>query len=171
MNRSELEFAEAILAQPVRMCGMRHENVMRGADGEALYQPGTLRPEYVPECPQDLKHLGCPHFQQVLGEEFFRALRSMDDGAKELGELHRIQRRQASLDGHVRYARMGTEAEIRVQKILDIDTGELNAAPFLAEFNENCRRIEELRVILLEKVRGAISRLRAPELEGGVETA
>jgi hypothetical protein len=172
-ERSALERTERILAQPVRMCGIAHEDASRDHSGKALFDEYDLEEDGVeeresdvmilPECVAAMKHLGCPHFRKLYGEALsdgLTVLAAVDpDSAPAVAELNAIQDAQATLDEKVRAARLGSKEDILADRIPDAETAERNAAPFVKEFHANCRRIEALRVGLLEKIANA---LRAP---------
>ena len=164
----DLAAAERLLARAVRQCDARHENAVRDPAGNAMFDTYE-KPDggeemdliVLPECDDERKHPGCPHFKALYDAIVFPALRWLAETDAECGALTNrlaaLNADQLRVDALIRDARIGTEEDRRANKIPHADAAEANAVPYVETFRRNNRDIETVRIPLLAKLREAIA--------------
>lgn len=158
-----LREAEELLLRPIRACKLAHETPLREENGsmrlrlleitelEEEWHYGQKTIAYVNECPDAVKHPGCPHFMEQFQKRIVPVLQRLGKSDAECitleNELLSCYENQKTHDRLVREAR-SIEEEI---------AGERNALEPVEQFEITCARIDTLKTLALEKVRAAIS--------------
>lgn len=151
---SELTTAETLLSRKIIRCDIAHEDVDRDEKGLPILY-GSFRAE----C--SVQHFACPHFLDQYVDRINSALEILTnkcdvDCTEIILNFQVLANRQIRVDNRVRAARTGIDGK-NLNPHPSAEEGKTRAEPHIRTFNENCDRLDVLRLQALTKVRAALA--------------
>jgi hypothetical protein len=155
-------------------CEIHHEDVPRDPSGLPLvpFSP-TEAEDYLPQCPSNRRHFGCPHFWDEHEEEIRDSmhhiyLRTQDDEIDMLSwKLSEHFEKILLIDKRVRFARTVSMTSMIGDKncVPNKKQADERSSPILQEYHQKCDELELCRQIILQKIEDLLSAANARSLE------